>query len=122
VTEAVETELPRQPTCCALARRLVEREYGARLDSGTLGDVKLVVSELASNAYLHGTGRIRLRLDADEQRVRVAIMDEGENAVIQITQLGSSGGYGLRVVDQLCSEWGAYEGSTHVWAELLIDR
>jgi anti-sigma regulatory factor (Ser/Thr protein kinase) len=86
-----------------------------------LDDLKLVVSELATNAYVHGIGRIRLRLEADEERVRVAVMDEGHNATIKITQVGAYGGNGLRLVDQLCSQWGAYEGSTHVWAELPID-
>jgi anti-sigma regulatory factor (Ser/Thr protein kinase) len=121
VTEAVEAELPRQPTCGAVARRIVEGQYGARLDSGTLDDLKLVVSELATNAYVHGVGRIRLKLDANEDRVRVAVMDEGEGAAIKIRQVGASGGNGLRLVDHLCSRWGAYEGSTHVWAELALD-
>jgi two-component sensor histidine kinase len=121
VTEAVEAELPRQPTCGAVARRIVESEYGPRLDSRTLDDLKLVVSELASNAYVHGIGRIRLRLDADDERVRVAIMDEGQGATIKIGPVGTRGGNGLRLVDHLCSRWGAYEGSTHVWAELPIN-
>jgi hypothetical protein len=29
---------------------------------------------------------------------------------------------GLDVVDQLTSRWGVYEGSTHVWFELSLDR
>ena len=122
MTRAVDAELPREPTCGAVARRIVERQYGARLDVGTLNDLKLVVSELALNAYVHGIGRIRLRLDADESRVRVAIRDEGRNATIKIGPLGASGGLGLRLIDCLCSQWGAYDGSTHVWAELPIDR
>jgi two-component sensor histidine kinase len=121
VTEAVEAELPRQRTCGVVARRIVESEYGAWLDSRTLEDLKLVVSELATNAYLHGIGRIRLKLEADEGRVRVAVMDEGQGATIKIRQVGAGGGNGLRLVDHLCSRWGAFEGSTHVWAELPID-
>jgi anti-sigma regulatory factor (Ser/Thr protein kinase) len=121
VTEVLDTELPREPRCGAVARRIVERHYGAHLDSGMLDDLKLVVSELATNAYVHGIGRIRLRLEADRQRVHVAVMDEGHNATIKITQVGAYGGNGLRLVDQLCSRWGAYEGSTHVWAELPIN-
>jgi two-component sensor histidine kinase len=120
MTEAVDAELPRQPTCGAVARRIVETHFGARLDSGTLDDLKLVVSELASNAYAHGIGRIRLRLDGDEERVRVAVMDDGQGASIKIRQVGAPGGSGLRLVDHICARWGAYEGSTHVWAELPI--
>jgi anti-sigma regulatory factor (Ser/Thr protein kinase) len=118
----VDAELPRQPACGHAARRIVEGRYGARLDPRTLDDLKLVVSELANNAYLHGNGRIRLRLDVNEERVRVAVTDEGHNATIKIRQMDARGGNGLRVVDQLCSQWGACEGSTHVWAELPIER
>jgi anti-sigma regulatory factor (Ser/Thr protein kinase) len=121
MTAAVEAELQRHPTCGARARRIVERQFGARLDTRTLDDLKLVVSELASNAYLHGTGKIRLKLDADEERVRVAVMDEGHDFTIKIRRAGALSGHGLRLVDRLCSQWGAYEGSTHVWAEVPID-
>ncbi|HEY2653884.1 MAG TPA: hypothetical protein VGI50_18320 [Solirubrobacteraceae bacterium] len=31
---------------------------------------------------------------------------------------GSSLGRNLRIVDQLATTWGAFEGTTHVWAEL----
>jgi two-component sensor histidine kinase len=86
-----------------------------------LDDLKLVISELASNAHLHGIGMVRLRLHGDEERVRVAGMDEGQGATIKIGRAGARGGNGLRLVDHLCAQWGAYEGSTHVWAELPID-
>lgn len=121
MSEAVDAELPRQPACGALARGIVEREYGARLDSRTLEDLKLVVSELTTNAYLHGIGRIRLKLEVNEECVRVAVTDDGRDAAIKIRQVGARGGNGLRLVDHLCSRWGASKGSTHVWAELPID-
>jgi anti-sigma regulatory factor (Ser/Thr protein kinase) len=121
VIEPLDAELPSQPICGALARRIVESQCGPRLDSRTLADLKLVVSELVINAYLHGTGTIWLKLDADDERVRVAVMDQGQDASIQVMPSGVRGGNGLRLVDHLCSQWGAYGATTHVWAELPID-
>jgi len=115
-------ELPRTRSCAAVARRAVEQQYATELDAETLDDLKLVVSELVDNAYVHGEGEIWMRLEQSEQRVRVEVLDEGRNAAIKIRALGAAGGgHGLRLVDHLCPDWGAFEGSTHVWAELPID-
>ena len=119
--EAFQAELPRQTTCGATARRLVERHCGALLDERMLDDAKLVVTELVDNAFVHGKGRIHLKLHHGWGRLRVDVMDEGENATIKIRQVGLRyGGNGLRLVDHLCLRWGAFEGSTHVWAELPV--
>jgi anti-sigma regulatory factor (Ser/Thr protein kinase) len=118
----IEADLPRERSCAALARRLVDEQYHDTLDVRTLDDLKLVVSELVDNAYIHGTGRIRIKVAPHRGWVRVEVLDEGEGAAIKIRALGASGGgHGLRLVDHLCSEWGAFEGSTHVWAELSLD-
>jgi anti-sigma regulatory factor (Ser/Thr protein kinase) len=122
LSEAREIDLPRQPVCGAVARRVVERQYRDRLAPRTLDDLKLVVSELVDNAYTHGQGQIRLRLSRAQASVRVEVMDEGRDAVIRIREPGGrGGGHGLRLVDHLCSGWGALAGSTHVWAELAAD-
>jgi anti-sigma regulatory factor (Ser/Thr protein kinase) len=116
-----DTELPRQPICAALARRVAEREYGGVLERRALDDLKLVVSELVDNAYVHGTGTIRLVLARHDERIRVEVMDEGRDAVIAIKALaGRAGGHGLRLVDHLTERWGAFAGSTHVWAEVPL--
>jgi anti-sigma regulatory factor (Ser/Thr protein kinase) len=81
--------------------------------------LKLIVSELVDNAYMHGRGQIRLRLQRQPQCVRIDVMDEGENAAVKIRKLGvRGGGHGLRLVDHLCAAWGSFAGSTHVWCEL----
>lgn len=87
----------------------------------TLDDLKLVVSELVDNAYVHGKGRIRLKLGRSGDHILVEVMDEGHDAVVKIRQLGGrGGGHGLRLVDHLCPRWGAFVESTHVWAELPL--
>jgi anti-sigma regulatory factor (Ser/Thr protein kinase) len=116
----VVLNLPRDRSCAAVARRTIE-EHGSGLDPETLGDVKAVASELVDNAYLHGCGQIRLRLDRRFDRIRVEVIDEGEGAAIAVNQQPSpKGGYGLRIVEELSRAWGAFEGTTHVWAEITV--
>lgn len=119
--QPLEVELPRHPSCAAIARRHVGRYAGPQLTGPSLGDAKLVVSELAANAYLHGEGRITLRLDRVDGSLRIEMIDEGEGAAIEVMRAPSSvGGNGLKVVEELSSSWGAYEGTTHVWADVPL--
>jgi anti-sigma regulatory factor (Ser/Thr protein kinase) len=121
VSEPIEAELPRERICTALARRLVEEHYQGELGAPALQDLKLVVSELVDNAYVHGRGRIRLRLQQQPRCLRVEVMDEGQNAAVKIRKLGvRGGGHGLRLVDHLCAAWGSFAGSTHVWCEMAL--
>ncbi len=117
----MEAELPRERGCTALARRLVEQQFEGALNGQTVEDLKLIVSELVDNAYVHGRGQIRLRMGRQADKVRVDVMDEGQDATIKIRQLGvRGGGHGLRLVDHLCLAWGAVPGRTHVWCELTV--
>jgi anti-sigma regulatory factor (Ser/Thr protein kinase) len=115
----IETTLPRIPSCGTLARRLVSQTLAPTLDAAALGDIEVVARELVENAYLHGHGRIDLRVEMHEARVRVEVTDEGDGAseVLRQREQGDYG-LGLTVVDELAAAWGAYHGSTHVWAEI----
>jgi anti-sigma regulatory factor (Ser/Thr protein kinase) len=110
-------DLPRSPDSVGTARR--------RVDSHTIGlrpqqreDAALMVSELVTNALVHGTGAISLRIDVEPDVVRIEVSDEGEFAVAPSPTPGAHGGWGLRIVEQLADEWGVQEGSTKVWFQL----
>jgi anti-sigma regulatory factor (Ser/Thr protein kinase) len=120
---SVDTRLPRTRDCAAIARRLIEEHVGACTGEQPLDDVKLVATELVDNAYLHGCGDIRLKLSSRGKRVRVEVIDEGRGAAIGIRERGADelGGFGLKLVEQVSVAWGAYEGTTHVWAELSLE-
>ena len=120
--EKLEAELKRTANVGAQARELLARRYGRSISSETMDELKIVTSELVNNAYVHGAGTITLKMDLAPDTVRVAVIDEGtgEAPGIREEPKPGEGGLGLRIVDRLATRWGAYEGSTHVWAELPV--
>lgn len=113
--------LPRTPEAGAIARGLISRELAPQLEAPALLSAKLVASELVNNAYQHGRGEIRLEVQRLGDRLRIEVIDEGEGASVMINeQPGERGGRGLRLVDSVALQWGAYEGTTHVWVDLAI--
>lgn len=109
--------LPRTPGSISLARQLVHLHTGA-LGSDQRDDAVLMVSELLTNALVHGIGEISLRIDAEGDTVRVEVSDQGAVKVEPSPTPGAHGGWGLRIVDQLADDWGVLEGSTRVWFRL----
>jgi hypothetical protein len=55
-----EVELLPETRAPRVARRVLERRFGGALDGVVLGRAKLLVSELVTNAVLHGHGTDRL--------------------------------------------------------------
>jgi anti-sigma regulatory factor (Ser/Thr protein kinase) len=100
-----------------------------RLTSATLrnlpgelsSDAELVVTELVTNAVLHGEPPISFRLRGRRDRVRVEVVDAGHS--MPLRGRGSTEGMtgrGLAVVESLTTAWGvepADDGKV-VWAEL----
>ena len=87
-----------------------------------LADLRLVVTELVTNAVKYGPGRpVKLRLTVESPTsVRGEVVDDGDptSELRMAAAPGEAGGFGLHLVDRLASRWGVYEGSTHVWFEL----
>ena len=117
----VSRHLPRSPASARTARHLVNAQTTA-LDLQQREDAALLVSELVSNALMHGIGEIWLRIDTETQGVRVEVSDQGNVALAPNPTPGAHGGWGLRIVDELADEWGVLEGSTKVWFRLINER
>ncbi len=79
-------------------------------------------SELVTNALRHGRGTIELRLTMFDAFVRIEVVDEGSDQApaVRPEEPSEAGGWGLRIVDQLAVQWGVFEGTTHVWADLPL--
>lgn len=115
-----ELHLPRDRQAPRLAREALARWYGGLLEDEELEVAKLLVSELVTNAVVHGAGRILLGSELDDDRLLIEAVDEGsgfEHTVRQVP-FDELSGRGLAIVDATSSRWGIYDGTTHVWAEI----
>jgi anti-sigma regulatory factor (Ser/Thr protein kinase) len=86
-------------------------------------DVALVVSELFTNAVLHGPGgQVLVAHFLWRGGVRIAVCDGGGTSTPQLREPARSeeGGRGLQVVDMIAAAWGQFRvGSAQVvWCEL----
>jgi anti-sigma regulatory factor (Ser/Thr protein kinase) len=105
------------------ARRFVNERLNAWGLTGISERVALAVSELTTNAVVHGRGRITLTVGATDDRVRVAVEDEGgtEPLIQAPGTVGgvAGGGWGLRIVDTIADRWGteSRDHGTVVWFE-----
>jgi len=112
-------DLPRDPTASRLAREQVTDRFADTLDPPVMADVMLAVSELVTNAVLHGGGRIELRVEADDRSVKGEVVDAGRGLEQQIRDRGVDGS-GLRIVGRVARRWGVFQGTTHVWFEIPL--
>jgi serine/threonine-protein kinase RsbW len=121
--EELDMTLPPRPESVGVARRAIG-ELLEGLDDRTQDGVRVIVSELVTNALKHGPDRpISLRLWREGDSVRGEVEDEGSGTVRiwRERDRGSSGGYGLPIVDAMSDRWGVHDGNTRVWFE-LVDR
>jgi anti-sigma regulatory factor (Ser/Thr protein kinase) len=117
---ALALNLPPDTAAPGVARAAAERYLGGKLGPERLSQLFLVISELVSNASVHGRGQVAFRLQLDEGIVRGEVIDEGGGFEHEIRARGPDNlsGRGLFLVEALTNRWGIHEGTTHVWFEL----
>lgn len=105
------------------ARRLIDGLEGelSVLDADNL---RLLVSELVTNAIRHGDGATApsLEVKVSDGRVRAAVQDAGPG-FDPATRAPASrdGGWGLLLVDALAERWGVERGRrARVWFEMKL--
>ncbi|MEO3854621.1 ATP-binding protein [Acrocarpospora sp. B8E8] len=122
-------ELPGDLGAASSARSFVHGLLTGWADD-RLQDALLLVTELASNACLHSdsgrdpNGTITLQVTNTDGFIHIQVTDQGSARSVPYLvpdpeQRGS--GFGLRLVDQIASEWGhdyEYEGKRVVWFNL----
>ena len=113
--------LPRDRTAAAAARRAIAASPLPGPDETRLA-VALLATELINNAVLHGRGDVvQIDVTASDERLRVEVRDDGNGFdPAQRAEREDPGGWGLAIVENMASDWGMYEGSTHVWFELPV--
>lgn len=106
------------------ARMLVGRFTRDRVPRAMRENAELLVSELASNAVIHGPApandALRLRLALRDECLHVDVTDSGAGFTApENPKPSAKGGYGLYLLDCAASRWGvARGGRCRVWFEL----
>ena len=94
----------------------------AGLPGQVVSDAELVVTELVTNAVLHGSPPVVVRLERDDVGARIEVQDQGVRPPMRIRDAGQAmTGRGLALVAALSRSWGADKresGGKVVWAEL----
>lgn len=117
--------VPLEPAAVALARRYAA-EVCHDLEPQRSADVKLVVSELVTNAIRHGAAPVRLcvvSLPGDGATViRVEVSDGNPAMAVPVTDptITATGHRGLLLVNEICRRWGCdpQPHGKRVWCEL----
>ena len=115
----VEFRLPEADGGVAMARRFTRDTLASWHYRGSYEEAVLVVSELVTNAILHGRGSRTLRLIGTAWRVRIEVADDNP-VPPAIRQGGADGGWGMRLIEQLTTDWGVSprDGGKVVWGEV----
>jgi anti-sigma regulatory factor (Ser/Thr protein kinase) len=110
------------------ARRIVVdkvRAWGVPLDDETADAIRLVASELITNAVVHGEGPITVALCHRPGRLVIDVLDSNPLAP-QASSPGADdeSGRGLALVDFLAvrSGWEPSDRGKRVWAEIALPK
>lgn len=136
--------LPAGPGAVSVGRAFVRRvltewdympQTADRSRQTVAQDVLLIVSELLSNASVHGGGPRELVVALERRAepggragvLRLTVTDPSPTLPAQrvTAQPGVPGGHGLHIIAKLSDRWGADardDGGKAVWAEIGLDR
>jgi anti-sigma regulatory factor (Ser/Thr protein kinase) len=114
-----ELRLAERDSSAALARKFTRSTLAAWRSRCSHDDFVLAVSELVTNALLHGHGTPVLRLIHGGDRIRVEVCDDSPLLPVS-HRVTPTSGLGLRVVEKISSAWGASRRGRGkvVWCEL----
>lgn len=120
----IELELEHGPAAAADARSAIAALKG-RADADVLDDVRLLLSEIVTNAVRHSGAprgaKIVLTVSVARDVVRAEVTDHGTGFEPHPRDLPrtEAGGWGLHLVDRLATRWGVdRDDAVRVWFEI----
>ncbi|MDT0213191.1 ATP-binding protein [Rothia sp. ARF10] len=120
-----EALLAGEPRSAGLARDFVRIHLLAHHLPHLIDDMRLVVSELATNAVLHARTPFVVTLSSSSATVLLEIQDASTSAVVlRSPGVLDTSGRGMVIVELLSQEWGQIidtRGYKHVWASFPRD-
>ena len=122
IEDAIKLSLEGGPEAAVRARRALGG-LRSELDSPTLESLRLLVTELVSNAVRHaGAPTVDLFVLVTQPSVRVEVADRGPGFEPEGRRRGQNpeGGWGLFLVERMADRWGVSRDDrrTRVWFEL----
>jgi anti-sigma regulatory factor (Ser/Thr protein kinase) len=117
----IDVELESTPLAPARARYALD-EIAGRISAERMRDVRLLVSELVTNAVRHAGGAVvRLVVALEGRTLRIEVHDPGRGFELKPPPddpLRASG-WGLVLVEELADRWGIdHDPRTRVWFEM----
>lgn len=114
-------EFPDHPSSVSGARAFVTVHLGGHDLDELVEDLRLVVSELATNALLHGQTGFLVVLVGFAGSVRLEVHDGSQSIPVEVAaRTLDVGGRGIAIVNSLSRDWGVttqQSGGKAVWAE-----
>jgi anti-sigma regulatory factor (Ser/Thr protein kinase) len=109
---------------CGGARRVIRCKLGG-VSPASIEIAQLLVSELVSNALIHGSAEATLIIELDGSRLHVEVLDSESTVNLRALPIdvAREHGRGLAIVDALASAWGVeprYVGKA-VWFDLVLE-
>ena len=117
--------LPSDPRSASFAREFVSHRLVEHGLEDLVHDVRLVVSELATNAVLRGRGPFIVRLRGGDRLVLLSVRDSSRTSPVQpCARALDSRRRGLSILDSLTDDWGIEHGpgGKGVWAAFDVWR
>jgi anti-sigma regulatory factor (Ser/Thr protein kinase) len=116
---------PPVASSAAAARNLAVQEL-ADIPADVVEDIRLMVSELASNAIEHAVSSFRLTISRSRQEIRVEVTDGGGGTpAMRSPGPDALKGHGLQIVNALATRWGVERESDSaktVWFTVEFGR
>jgi anti-sigma regulatory factor (Ser/Thr protein kinase) len=101
------TDLPGQPASVRQARDFVGAHLGEHQLPYLIDDIRLVVSELATNATLHARTPFTVTLDGLPDSVLLSVQDDSPSIpTTRNPPVMATAGRGLSIVDRVSRDWG----------------
>jgi anti-sigma regulatory factor (Ser/Thr protein kinase) len=93
---------------------------GAGCTRGHVDAVVLVLTELATNAFMHAHPPYRAVVELDDNETIIEVTDHSQRLAVARSPAFVDGGYGLQLINKIASTWGANpsRGSKTVWAAI----
>jgi anti-sigma regulatory factor (Ser/Thr protein kinase) len=117
--------LPPSPSAAAMARKFIaDFCSAAELPARLCQDAALMVSELVTNAVIHGRTSATVEVHRPADTLRVTVRDDNPAlpAIGDNPHLEAENGRGLLIVSRTADRWGieAGDGGKAIWFELSV--